>query len=288
MRRIISSSPISAFVVLTFALSSIFCALIIASGQVAGAGGMYATGIMWCPACAALLLSRGDKLHQLGWKWGQSRWQLLAYALPLGFATIAYAIVWLTGMGGVGNPEFIRSALAKMHLSQLSPALNVWLYVVLLAIYGVIRSMANALGEEIGWRGFLTPLLVARYGFTRGSLTVGLIWAIYHLPVLLFADYNAGTPWWFSLPCFFALVIAESLIMAWLRLRSGSLWTGVVLHASHNLFIQQFFTPFTIAKGAITAYAIDEFGFVLPLVVIVVAVLFWRRRNSLPPVAASV
>jgi membrane protease YdiL (CAAX protease family) len=69
--------------------------------------------------------------------------------------------------------------------------------------------------------------------------------------------------------------------MTWVRLRSGSLWTAAVMHASHNLFIQAFFTPFTRSRGAITPYAIDEFGFVLPLVMVVVAVVFWLKRGAL-------
>ncbi len=72
--------------------------------------------------------------------------------------------------------------------------------------------------------------------------------------------------------------------MTWLRLRSGSLWTAALMHASHNLFIQGFFTPMTAPSGAITPYAIDEFGFVLPLVVAAAAFWFWRRRHELTTV----
>ena len=42
------------------------------------------------------------------------------------------------------------------------------------------------------------------------------------------------------------------------RMKSGSLWTGVILHASHNLFIQAILTPLTIDNGK-TMYYIDEF-----------------------------
>jgi hypothetical protein len=65
-----------------------------------------------------------------------------------------------------------------------------------------------------------------------------------------------------------------------MQLKSGSLWTGVILHASHNLYIQAIFTPFTRDTGR-TNWYIDEFGIVLPIVVSVVAVYFWRRRREL-------
>lgn len=62
------------------------------------------------------------------------------------------------------------------------------------------------------------------------------------------------------------MIIGMSVIYTWFRLKTGSLWTATFLHASHNLFIQAVFTPATGDTGS-TRYAIDEFGFVLPLVI---------------------
>lgn len=102
-----------------------------------------------------------------------------------------------------------------------------------------------------------------------------------HYPGLLFTDYNGGTPAWYGIPCFTAMVIADSLILAWLLLKSGSLWTAAILHGAHNLYIQNIFTPLTRNTGK-TNWFIDEFGVVLPVVVIAFAVYFWRRRAELP------
>src|ERR1019366_1011324 len=144
----------------------------------------------------------------------------------------------------------------------------------------MIGSTARALGEEIGWRGFMAPRMVAQWGFTRGAVVAGIIWAAWHMPLLLFADYNSGTPWWFALSCFAVLVIASRVMLTWIRLKSQSAWPCAILHASHNLFIQAFFTPLTAPRGAVTAYAIDEFGVALPAVALVIAFLFWRARDQ--------
>ena len=53
-----------------------------------------------------------------------------------------------------------------------------------------------------------------------------------------------------------------------------------MLHASHNLYIQEIFTPLTRNTGK-TAWFIDEFGAVLPVVAVEFAIYFWRRRNEL-------
>jgi len=78
------------------------------------------------------------------------------------------------------------------------------------------------------------------------------------------------------------MVLAISFVFAWMRLKSGSLWTGALLHASHNLYVQSIFTPLT-NKSANTAWFIDEFGAVLPVVTIAFAIFFWSRRASWQP-----
>lgn len=289
MARTGSSSGIGLFLLLTFALSCVFYALVIATGHLGGAMGMYVTGLMWCPGIAALLTCRlrGEGPGRLGWRWGAWRWPWLAYLVPLGYAAVAYAIVWGAGLGGFGNPQFLGKIGHALGFGGAPAWLNTAVYFVLLGSVGMVRSLSTALGEEIGWRGFLAPALVARLGFTGGALVTGAIWAAWHLPILLFADYNAGTPWWFAMPCFVVLVLSSSVLLTWLRLRSGSLWPCAVMHPSHNLFIQAFFTPITEPRGNITPYAIDEFGFVVPLVMVAVAVVFWLKRDAVRDDAAT-
>jgi membrane protease YdiL (CAAX protease family) len=74
--------------------------------------------------------------------------------------------------------------------------------------------------------------------------------------------------------------MSMSFVFAWFRLKSDSLWTGVILHASHNLFIQSIFTPLTKDTGY-TKYYIDEFGAVLPIIGLFLAFYFWRKQNQL-------
>jgi membrane protease YdiL (CAAX protease family) len=55
----------------------------------------------------------------------------------------------------------------------------------------VIRDFATVIGEEIGWRGFLVPEFAKTQSFPATALITGFIWAIWHYPVLLFADYHS-------------------------------------------------------------------------------------------------
>jgi len=115
---------------------------------------------MWCPALAAVatLKLNGRKLSELGWRWPDTRYAVASWFIPLLYATIGYLIVWIFGLGGFPNQEFMAQLVERMGL-KASPTVSTIVYLLLMGSIGMIRSMANALGEEIGWRGFLVPEL---------------------------------------------------------------------------------------------------------------------------------
>lgn len=269
------------YVLCTFGLSSVFWFLIIKSGHVGAGGGTYVAALMWCPALGALLTCKmiGRDVRSLGWKWGQSRYQVMSYLIPLGYATVTYGIVWLSGLGGFYNERFVTAVGDRFGLGHLPAWAAIAMYLFFAGTTGVVRGCASALGEEIGWRGLLVPELARRTSFTATALISGSIWAMWHYPILIFADYNAGTPTWYSLTCFTVMVIALAFVFAWLRLKSGSLWTGAIMHASHNLFVQAFFDPVTKDTGR-TKYVIGEFGAALPVAAVLLAAYFWTRRGE--------
>jgi membrane protease YdiL (CAAX protease family) len=277
-----NSVEIGLFLAMAILLSAVFWTLIIQAGHIAAGGGHYVEGLMWCPAIAALLVIAFKRLDigTLGLSSFGGRYALLGYVTPLVYALIAYALVWGLGLGSFPNPAAIAKLSARLGWHVGSATLFVPLYFLLTATTGMIGGTARALGEEIGWRGFMAPRMVAQWGFTKGAVVAGAIWAAWHMPLLLFADYNSGTPWWFALSCFAVFVIASSVMLTWIRLRSQSVWPCAILHASHNLFIQAFFTPLTAPRGGVTAYAIDEFGVAAPAVALVIAFLFWRARGQ--------
>jgi membrane protease YdiL (CAAX protease family) len=264
------------FLILTFALSSIFYNLIISAGKLGAGGGLYVLGLMWCPGIAALAprLVHQRNLRGMGWGWGRTRYQAISYILPVLACAAVYGLIWATGIGGFSD-ESLKKALAEAGAGALPTPL---LFLVL-ATLGVLQGLISATGEEVGWRGLLVPELAKVTSFTRLSLISGAMWSVYHYPVLIFADYNSETPIGYALVCFTLMVFALSFIFAWLRLKSGSLWTGAILHASHNLFVQQIFDGMTVDRG-ITEYVTTEFGIGLAVVYTVVAWYFWRRRGE--------
>lgn len=277
-----SLRPVGIYLLITLALSSIFYFLIISKGSVGGGRGTFATGLMWCPGISAILTSiiLKRKLSLLGWHWGKTKYQLRSYLIPLIYSFIAYLIIWIAGWGKFYNAEFVENLESIFGFGKLPDALSILLCFILIGLFALPISCATALGEEIGWRGFLAPELYKHFGYAKTSFITGIIWSLWHYPILIFADYNSGTPAWYALSCFTVMVVSISFVFTWFRIKSGSLWTAMFLHASHNLFVQSFFTPITADTGN-TKYYVDEFGAVLPLVTVFFAIYFYTRRKEL-------
>ncbi len=254
---------IATFLILTFALSSIFYVILGTAKTLSLGGGRYVLMLMWCPGVSALItrMIYQRNVRGEGWRAGAPRWLALAYTLPIAYALLAYGTVWLSGYGGVDITRFHAPLLRFILL-------------------GSVMSLLSALGEELGWRGFLVPKLFEGWSFTRTAFVSGIIWASWHMPLIILADYNGGTPTWYSIMCFAIMVVGISFPFAWIRLRSGSVWPAAILHASHNLYIQGFFDTVTVDKG-ITKYLVSEFGAALAVVAIIVGYIFWRMRGGL-------
>ena len=277
---------IGTFYALTMLFSGIFDAFILHAGKMEAGGILYVTGSMWSPALAVFVTKKfyGENLRELPWQWGQARYRWLGYLIPIAYALPVYVCVWLTPLGRFVDSAFVRTTAEQFGWATFPPALALTLFILLTGTVGLVAKVSRALGEEIGWRGFLVPELAKVVGFRGVAVISGLMWAAYHFPVLLFADYNAGTPAWYGLSCFTIMVVADSFILAWLTLRSRSLWPAAIFHGSHNLFIQSILTPLTRDSGP-TKYVIDEFGVGLVITVALAAIILCRQRGLVARVA---
>src|SRR5579884_341784 len=162
---------IPVYLLVTWAASSLFYFLIIKSAGSNAANGAYTAGLMWCPAIGALLTCRllGRSVASLGWQWGQTRYQVLSYLIPLGYGTLMYAAAWLTGIAAI-NPVQSAEGLSRfLGLGALSRGTGITVWFLVVATIGVIQNCATTLGEEIGWRGFLVPELAKHFSFKATS-----------------------------------------------------------------------------------------------------------------------
>ena len=249
------------YILLTFTLSSIFYFLIISAGSLQAGNGIFGLLLMWCPAFAAFITSLifYKSIKDFGWKAGKIKYLVLGYIIPIIYCIIAYGIFWGTGLGTFNGP-------IPDHL-------------VIFIVIWTFASIISALGEEIGWRGFLVPQLAKLTTFTKVAVISGIIWAVWHFPLIIFSNYDSATPLWYALPLFLMSVLGISFILAWLRLKSGSIWPAVLLHASSNLYLLNIFDP--LSGGSLTPYLVGETGIIVVAVILFIAFIFWTMRDKL-------
>jgi membrane protease YdiL (CAAX protease family) len=138
----------------------------------------------------------------------------------------------------------------------------------------------------LGWRGLLVPELAQVTSYTRTSLISAGIWMAYHLPVMLLAGYHSTAPIGYVLLCFATMLTGMSFMVAWLRLRSGSIWPAVLIHASHNTFLQVVFDQLTVDTGP-TEYITSEFGAGIAIVYLLIGAWCWRHGATSTPGAGN-
>lgn len=279
-----ANKKIITFLSLVLVLSSIVYYFIFQSGSLHAAGGNLTLLLMWVPGVSGIItqLIYERSLRGMGWKLGKAKYLFLAYLLPLIYCLVVYGITWITGLGNVPNLEFLKEVSSTYGMTTTNPTLIILMYSGVAAIIGLFGSLISATGEEIGWRGVFVPELAKITTFPKVALISGAVWAVWHLPAVFFADYNLpGVPTWYAASMFTIMVLGMSFAFAWLRLKSGSLWTAAILHASHNLFVQAIFTPLT-QQNEVTPFIIDEFGVGLAIAGVVVAWLFIRKNKHQP------
>jgi membrane protease YdiL (CAAX protease family) len=258
------------FLILAFSIFSYVP--IIRAGTLNVNGGVYVLTMMWSPGLAAILtqLISNHTLRGLGWRFGSPRWLGIAYILPIAYALPVYMFTWLAGLGVFPHP--IRIARLSAQYSSSNVTTTVAIFLLFSLTLDMVGPLILALGEEIGWRGLFVPELAKMTSFTKTALISGLVWTAWHMPAIFLADYNL-----YAAIMFAVMIMATSFPYAWLRLKSGSLWPAVLLHAFHNQFVIGILDKLTGTTSA-TPYITGEFGAGLALTSIVVAYLFWRIR----------
>jgi len=191
------------------------------------------------PALGALYILRDDLktatrqafnlsgMRYYGWALGMP---VLAVGLPR--LTFFYGPRWVWGTGAVSPDE-----ASPLHM--LSAA---WLIILVLA----------ALLEEIGWRGYLQPILVRQFGVRRGIFLVGLVWSGYHFAADLNGKSLLGAAF-ASVAERLAFCLALATALGWLRLQSGSILPVALLHASNNILNWSIFAQ----RAALTALRVE-------------------------------
>lgn len=202
---------------------------------------------MFAPLAAVLLAK--IPLRSIGWKpklRGHVRWYLAAWLLPAVLCTLGAALYFLLFPGHFDlSGAYVAAAAGPEALAQLEgQGLTYPLYVLIQAVaaltYAPFINVIACLGEEVGWRGFLSPHLKNRFGRVGGLLLSGLIWGAWHWPVIVFGGYEYGLTYWGAPvlgPLLFCLfTTALGVLFDLLYEKTGSIWSCALAHGAINAF----------------------------------------------------
>jgi membrane protease YdiL (CAAX protease family) len=171
-------------------------------------------------------------------------------------------------------PACILAAL-RLLCALVGPAFAPNLFPLGLA-FGLIAGFL----EELGWSGFAYPRLRVRLGALQGAVILGLLWGLWHLPVV--DSLGAASPHGRALPLFFVafVLVLTSLrvLIAWINTRTGSLLLAQCTHASSTGFLVVLGAAHVTGGQEALWYAV--YGALLGLV----AAALWSR---LPPDATT-
>ncbi len=97
---------------------------------------------------------------------------------------------------------------------------------------GVAMGLAIGFFEELGWTGFATPRMIARYGVVRGGAVLGVVWMSWHLLADYWGGATYGSLYLLHVLQWFVALIALRVFMTAVYARTGSVLLGQLLHAS--------------------------------------------------------
>jgi membrane protease YdiL (CAAX protease family) len=182
----------------------------------------------WVPAAAALLAAAltggraavmefGERLvrGRVGWHW--------------------YAVVILGPAAFSGAVALLYALLGGSWVAAAPPVLSGETSLVFVPLFLVVLFLTDGLGEELAWRGFALPRLLVSFNALVASLILGILWALWHLPLV----WPESAPL-YQQPVWVLLldVTAKSVLFTWLFLHTrGSVLLAALLHATTNLFV---------------------------------------------------
>jgi membrane protease YdiL (CAAX protease family) len=167
-------------------------------------------------------------------------------------ATLGFVRPWRYYVVAVSAPAlFIAGVVLVDHVSGLgrfTASRPLGLAVPTVIVVGGALGLPLTLGEEYGWRGYLLPRLLP-LGEIKATLIVGLIWALWHVPILLIGLNYPEQSLIRVLPVFGITVLLMAFPFTWLYVDSrASVITVAVMHSVLNATGDTFTSPSTSAE----------------------------------------
>lgn len=205
------------------------------------------------------------RLTELGLSRLGLRFWPFALIVPIVALLPGYLLVWGSGIA---------------NLAGMSGEVNPVQVIVSFVISIIFGAAIGALGEEIGWRGYLLPRLIDTIGIGPAGLLTGFLHGLWHVPLILFTPYYlADAPTLVVVPLFLSLMTLSGPIYAYLRVASGSIVPVALMHHAWNGYWETLDSITTSTCDACVLYLSGESGLVSILILAAICLWLARRRH---------
>ncbi|MCS7136581.1 MAG: type II CAAX endopeptidase family protein [Nitrososphaerota archaeon] len=216
----------------------------------------------------------GDAFRRAGLSFGSPKYYLMFGSL---LVLLYGGMAWLNCNLGLGTQVRLEDLLAypSVGTSEIIGALI--LMGVQLIIISPFVMLPVTFGEEYGWRGYLQTELTGIVGKVKAALLVGLIWGVWHAPVIAMGHNYPGYPIEGML-LMIAYTVTLSVIFGLAFIKSGSVWLASYVHGVNNQSASFFYTLYCMPTHPILSFGIGLYG--IAIFAIVAALLLkskaWR------------
>lgn len=231
--------------------------------------------LMWTPGLVAIFLSLtlNKNIDTLAFKRPDLKSLALAYFVP--FIAAVFVIV-LLNIFKISELQVSPSAIEKAG-NVNSVLFKAFIFA---PTVGMIIPFISGFGEEIGWRGFLHSHLLNLAPLKRYLIT-GVVWSVWHWPLILFGTYATSEKPWLSLILFTIAQTSSSFLFGYLRDRSKSVFPAALMHAAHNMWFLGI-SPTFLKPGPLAPYFTSESGVFCALIYFAIAMLIiFKLPNKL-------
>ncbi|WP_444964187.1 lysostaphin resistance A-like protein [Nocardiopsis sp. M1B1] len=264
---------------------------------------LVATAVMMTPAIAALVVVfLVERPRRKAWTLGL--WPLRPFRRLLGYSALGIVVpialvlsaLPVGALLGVYPADFANLSAFRQALTEQAGAAGAAeipipvgaLIAIQLAALPVAAfvNLIPALGEELGWRGWLLPRLMP-LGTLPALLVSGVIWGLWHAPLILLGYNYPDAPGWLGLTAMVGMCVVVGAVFGWLRLRSGSVWPAALAHAAFNgaggtyLLFAKAGEHVDTTQATILGWS----GWIVPLVLVVVLIATGQFSSAKHPSA---
>lgn len=193
------------------------------------------------------VLAAGAPLKAMGWKPNirkNIKPILAAWFAPMVLTALGAVLYFLIFpahfdlSGAVMAETASADVLSQMEEKGITYPLYMLISFIGCITYAPLMNAFPALGEEIGWRGFLYPQLKARFGRKGGWVIGGIIWGLWHAPSIWLIGYEYGMEYVgypvLGILLFCVFTTALGIIEDWLYEKTNCIWLPSLFHGAFN------------------------------------------------------